>query len=124
MKGDRMATVAFHADTSQVMIGQAGVELANGDSLQASEKGWGAAAHAVKAIAEGRGWGHKSHADLFRVARRLADETGRQEIRTLFSVSVGLHTNIYEGWLGDDYIADSLADVRLLLAMLDDKVSG
>ena len=119
-----MATVAFHADTSRVMMGQAGVELANGDSLQASEKGWGAAAHAVKAIAEGRGWRHKDMADLFRVASWLADEMGQQEIRTLFSVAVGLHTNIYEDWLGDEYIADSLADVWLLLAMLDDTVSG
>ena len=115
-----MATVAFHADTSRIMIGQAAVELANGDSLQASEKGWGAAAHAVKAIAERRGWRHKDIADLFKVARWLADETGQPDIRTLFSVAIGLHTNIYEAWLGDEHIADSLADVRLLLAMLDE----
>ena len=115
-----MATVAFHTDTSQRMIGQAGVDLANGDSLQASEKGWGAAAHAIKAIAEGRGWQHKDIADLFKVARWLADETGQPDIRTLFSVAIGLHTNIYEGWLGDEHIADSLADVKVLLAMLDE----
>ncbi len=115
-----MATVAFHADTSRMMMGQAAADLANGDSQQASEKGWRAAAHAVKAIAEGRGWDHKEMADLFRVTSRLADETGQEEIRTLFSVAVGLHTNIYEGWLGDDYIADSLADVGLLLDMLDE----
>ena len=115
-----MATVAFHADTSRMMMGQAGPELAKGDSRQASEKGWIAAAHAVKAIAEERGWEHKEMADLFRVTSRLADETGQEEIRTLFSVAVGLHTNIYEGWLGDDYVADSLADVGLLLDMLDE----
>ena len=115
-----MATVAFHADASRMMIEQAAVELANGDSLQASEKGWGAASHAVKAIAEGRGWRHTDMADLFIVARRLSDEMGQPDIRTLFSVAFGLHTNIYEGWLGDEDIADSLADVRLLLAMLDE----
>ena len=115
-----MATVAFHADASRRMIERAAVELANGDSLQASEKGWGAAAHAVKAIAEGRGWRHTDMADLFIVARRFADEMEQPEIRTLFKVAGGLHTNIYEGWLGDDYVADSLADVRRLLAMLDE----
>ena len=115
-----MATVAFHTDTSRVMMGQAAADLASGDSLQASEKGWSAAAHAVKGIAEGRGWDHKEMADLFRVTSRLADETGQQEIRTLFSVASGLHANIYEGWLGDDYVADSLADVGLLLDMLDE----
>lgn len=115
-----MATVAFRAGTSRMMMGQAGAELAKGDSRQASEKGWSAAAQAVKAIAEGRGWEHKEMADLFKVTSRLADETGQQEIRTLFSVASGLHANIYEGWLGDDYVADSLADVGLLLDMLDE----
>ena len=71
-----MATVAFHSDTSRMMIEQAVVELANGDSLKASENGWGAAAHAVRAIAEGRGWQHKNHTDMFRVTHRLADEMG------------------------------------------------
>ena len=117
-----MATVAFHADTGRMMIGQAEVALAEWDGLQASEKGWSAAAQAVKAIAEGRGWEYKEMANLFKVASMLADETGRQEIRTLFSVASGLHANIYEGWLGDDYIADSLADVGLLLDMLDEVV--
>ena len=113
-----MATVAFHADTSRMMVGQAAVELADGNSLQASEKGWGAAAHAVKAIAEGRGWRHKEMADLFRVAHKLADEMERPEIRTLFMAISILHTNIYEEWLEDEGIADSLADVGLLLDML------
>ena len=39
-----MATVAFHAGASRVMMGQAGPELAKGDRLQASEKGGGGVA--------------------------------------------------------------------------------
>ena len=113
-----MATVAFHTDVSRVMIGQAGVELANGDSLQASEKGWGAAAHAVKAIAERRGWRHTSHADLFKVARMLTDETDQPELMERFMTANGLHINFYEGWLDDEAIAKNLASVRRLLAML------
>ena len=115
-----MATVAFHAGASRVMMGQAGPELARGDRLQASEKGWGAASHGVKAIAEGRGWRHKSHADLFRVVRQLTAEVGRPEIRDLFNVANGLHINFYEGWLDDGDIADSLTEVGRLLAVLDE----
>ena len=115
-----MATVAFHSDTSRVMMGQAGVELAKGDSLQASEKGWGAAAHAVKAIAEGRGWQHKSHADLFNIVRWLSDEVEQPDIHTLFRSASGLHINFYEGWLDDEIIAQNLTRVRLLLAMLNE----
>ena len=115
-----MATVAFHTDTSGIMIGQAVVELASGDSLQASEKGWGATAHAIKAIAEGRGWRHRSHADLFRVVRRLSDEVAQPDIYDLFRVAGGLHINFYEGWLKDGDIAESLTEVGRLLAMLDE----
>ena len=115
-----MATVAFHAEASRVMMGQAGTELAKGDRLQASEKGWGAASHGVKAIAEGRGWRHASHRDLYRVARRLADEVDQPELFELFMTASALHANFYEGWLGNEDIVDNLADVRRLLDMLDE----
>ena len=115
-----MATVAVHTDTSRMMMGQAAVALADGDSLQASDKGWSAAAHGVKAIAEERGWEHEDIADLFRVVRRLADEAGQPDMHTLFMGIIVLHTNIYEGWLGDEDVADSLEDVRRLLDMLDE----
>ena len=115
-----MATVSFHADTSRRMIGQAATELAKGDGLQASDKGWSAAAHAVKAIAEARGWRHADIADLFKVALRLADETGQPEILDLFNTASGLHTNFYEGWFDDEVIAQNLASVRRLLDMLDE----
>ena len=115
-----MATVAFHMDTSRMMMEQAAPELAKGDRLQASEKGWGAASHAVKAIAEGRGWRHKSHADLFDVVRRLTNEMEQPEIRALFKVANGLHINFYEGWLNDGDIVESLTAVSRLLAMLDE----
>ena len=115
-----MATVAFHMDTSRMMMEQAAPELAKGDSLQASEKGWGAVAHAVKAIAEARGWRHTSHADLFKVARELADETERPELFELFMVANGLHINFYEGWLDDEAIVKNLVSARRLLDMLDE----
>ena len=115
-----MATVAFHTDTSRQMMEQAAPELNKGDRLQASEKGWGAASHGVKAIAEGRGWRHQSHRDLYGVARRLADEMNQPELFELFMTASALHANFYEGWLGDEDIAENLADVRRLLAMLDE----
>ena len=46
-----MATTEFHIATSRRLLEQAEREYRAGDVLQASEKGWGAAAHAVKAIA-------------------------------------------------------------------------
>ena len=40
------------------LLAQAKQELAAGDPRQASEKGWGAAAQMVKALAADRGWPH------------------------------------------------------------------
>ena len=68
-----MATTEFHIATSRFLLEQAEREYRAGDVLQASEKGWGAAAHAVKAIAEGRGWEHDRHGHLFRAARKISN---------------------------------------------------
>ena len=116
----KMATVPFQADTSRRLIRQAAAYLAKGDGLQASDKGWSAAAHAVKAIADARGWRHTEIADLFKVASRLADETGQPYLLVIFSTASALHTNFYEDWFDDDVIAQNLASVRRLLDMLDE----
>ena len=42
-----------------------------GDTLQASEKIWGAAALALKSVAALRGWNHKSHPLLGDIAMQL-----------------------------------------------------
>ena len=47
-----------HIAISRRFIDHARDELDRGNRLQASEKIWGAAAHALKAIAIQRGWNH------------------------------------------------------------------
>ena len=113
-----MPTELDHIATSHRFILQADAELAAGDLLQASEKGWGAAAHAMKAIAEEHGWRHDSHARLFTIARRLARETGRSEIIELFYVASDTHKNFYEGKMTKENIAVGLAKIRTLLEIL------
>ena len=93
-------------------------ELAAGDVRQASEKGWGAAAQMVKAIAELRGWTHSSHGALYAVIDRLVRETGNQDIRRLFNAASTLHVNFYENWMSAEYVQSGLEDVRRLLEML------
>ena len=53
-----------HAELSRWCIDQADNYLRRRNNIQASEKGWGAAAQALKAIAEERGWNHGSHTSL------------------------------------------------------------
>ncbi len=108
-----------HLEVSREFIIHAKEQLDLGNSLQASEKGWGAAAHAVKSVAQRRGWRHRSHRDLFTVTDRIADTTGEPEVVALFSTANALHQNFYEGWMNEGYIATSLDHVERLLDILD-----
>ena len=114
-----MATVEFHMETSRRFMLQAESELRAGDGMQASEKAWGAAAHAVKSVAESRGWRHRTHADLFRAVDNIVRLSGDSEISLLFDDANALHKNFYEGWLEDDHIERSMNSVRRLLTKLD-----
>ena len=113
-----MATVETHTEASHILMRQAEEELRKGDRLQASEKGWGAAAHALKAAAELRGWRHSSHALLVGVADTLASEADQPEIRRLFDVAAALHSNFYETWMSDEGVAVRLEDVKELQRLL------
>ena len=114
-----MVSAIDHTETSRRLIRQADDELAQGDLLQASEKGWGAAAHAMKSIARSRGWKHNTHADLFVVARRVADEMDEPQIHSLFQIASVTPWNTNEGWLDTEDIACNLAEIRTLLDMLE-----
>ncbi len=105
--------------SSRRLLAQGLAELALGDTRQASEKGWGAAAQMLKAIAERRGWDHKCHVALGRVVGRLADETGDVEIRRLYRVASDLHTNFYEDLDEPAHVAAGLTDVELFLDKLE-----
>ena len=73
-----MTTETHYRSAATQLLAQARQELARGDVRQASEKGWGAAAQAVKAVAEGRGWEHKTHAALFISVDRLDKDEKRK----------------------------------------------
>ena len=113
-----MQTLTYQ-EAARQLLAQSFEELADGDSRQASEKGWGAAAQMIKAIAEDRGWKHNSHADLYRIIDRLVKETGDDAIRKRFGMANGLHQNFYENWGSADYVAGGLADVQELLDKLE-----
>jgi hypothetical protein len=113
-----MVTLDYR-EASRQLLAQGLEELARGDTRQASEKGWGAAAQMLKAIAERRGWEHKRHVALGRVVGRLADETGDVEVRRLYRVASDLHTNFYEDLDEYDHVAAGLDDIQLLLDKLE-----
>ena len=110
--------------TSRQFIVQAQEEFDRGDMLQASEEAWGAAAQAVKATAEQRGWEHNSHARLFENVKRVSRETGDSELHDLFHVANSLHQNFYEGWQTDDSVRRGILRVKILVDRLTALVTG
>ncbi len=114
-----MPQTLTYQEAARQLLAQAFEELAEGDSRQASEKGWAAAAQMIKAIASQRGWNHNNHASLYRVVARLVKETGDDGIRNRFGIANALHQNFYENWAEADYVAGGLSDIRELLHKLE-----
>lgn len=71
--------------------------IRKGDRLQASEKIWGAVAHALKAVANERGWERDGHQRLRNVALHLQDHPAVDdpEIGTLLRSVEAFHRNFY-----------------------------
>ncbi len=70
--------------------------LAADDLHQASEKGWGAASHMLKAVAAVQGWEYARHSDFNRLLNELAVSTGNDHILDLRGAANVLHINFYE----------------------------
>ena len=116
-----MATAANeHSLISRELLSKAEESVGQDDLLQASEKGWGAAAHMVKGLAEKRGWQHNSHRVLYQAVNRLAQESSDSELQVLFSVASALHMNFYENWMPKEMVEADLVQVRILLGKLEE----
>ena len=91
--------VRDHTQTAQEFLATSDREFAAGDTLQASEKLWGAAAHAIMAVAQQRGLEHGTHRALVNAARTIADavdsELIRVEMRLGISAARHFHSNFY-----------------------------
>ena len=77
-------------------------ELAKGHRLQSSEKVWGAAAHALKAIAIQRGWHHRGHDLMYGIATQLPAERGRPDLAARFGYTESHHRNFIPKSVGGE----------------------
>ena len=114
-----MTTTTDYQSGSRAMMAGVGRNWPQGDLQQASEKGWGAAAHMLKAVAETRGWQHDPHRHLHRIASHFRAETGDRDIYRFFSVASALHENFYENQMAAHDIDEALQDIERLLEKLE-----
>ena len=112
-----------HALTAQDLLAASDREFAAGDVLQASEKLWGAAAHAITAVAKQRGLEHGTHRTMINSARQIADEVEDERLRSGVLAAQHFHSNFYNGTMEPEDVeyARPLVHryVALMLALLD-----
>ncbi len=117
-----------HVQTAQDFLTKSDSYFAEGDVLQGSEKLWGAAAHAVMAVAQERGWDFGSHYAIRQVALRLADEMEDERISLGLGVAEKFHANFYHNFMEDSELDMSrpLAQrfVERILSLVDDERQG
>jgi len=112
---------AFNAywEASQELAKEAEEELSKGDLRQASEKIWGSAALAVKAVAtalEGRRL--TSHGELWAYVDELSARLGRPGLMRLWQMANSMHVNFYEGWATRRHVEEALRGLKELLSIL------
>lgn len=89
-------TIAYHRERSHHFLALVDDELARGELEEASNKLWGAAAHAIKAVAESRGWEHHAHALLQQAMERLISEEGApQHLFGQYLMASAYHQGFY-----------------------------
>ena len=117
-----------HIKTARYFLEASEQEFAGGDRLQASEKLWGAASHAVMAIAVYRDWPCRNHQSLRRVVHLLEEETQDDRLGDGFSIAEKFHRNFYHDEMEAEVVVSDRPRVRRfvdrMLALLENGASA
>ena len=109
-----------HVETAHEFLDASDREFAAGDRLQASEKLWGAATHAVMAAAVQRNWNCRTHRALKNAVESLAAESDDDALRAGFLAAEKFHKNFYHDEMEDFEIeADRPVVHRFVARMLE-----
>ena len=121
MVDENSSEAAEHTAQAREFLDRAGQHLADGDLHQASEKGWGAAAHMAKAVALVQGWEYQRHSQFHQVMNQASRMTGSDQLRLLHGRADVLHGNFYElrRGLDEETIRKDLASMAELLDVLE-----
>ncbi len=112
-----------HDNISRWFLHHAKIELEEGRRLQASEKAWAAVAHALKAMAQERGWNHTSHAHLRAIGSHVANLSLYGQVRagwnTYFGSVNGSRWNFCENQLYEESVAAAIASAEAFVGLVN-----
>ena len=104
---------------SQRLLKHAQQQLELGDTVQASEKAYGAVSHAVKSYAELRGWNHYNHYRVGLVLDQLRDEENDPSLTEGYDAIESLHKNFFEHEMEVTRVKDRVDTARNLIDKLE-----
>ena len=108
-----------YAKLGRLELWQAQRELNRGDTIQASEKAYGAVCSAVKAYGERRGWNHYNHHRVVLILEQLRDEENDPKLTEAYDAVKSLHDNFFEYELSVTRVQDRIGTARELCATLE-----
>ena len=117
------AEAVRNAGISRELLLNARLELDKGDLLQASDKAWGAAAFAIKAVAEKRRWFNEADWKLRRAAEIISAELGDGDVIRSYSLTRDAHFNFYRHWYDAQGVEFAIAAAADLVAKLTPTLS-
>ncbi len=104
---------------SKRLLQQAQAELDRQDPLQASEKAWGAVAHAIKSVAEKRRWFSDADWKLARIAAIVAVQQADGNISAYYRSVREAHYNFYYHEFNPLEVQQVINDAAALIAKLE-----
>ncbi len=96
---------AEHIRLARDFLDRAETALSTGDAVVGAELLWGAAAHALIAVALQQGLPYNSHGAFKNVARRQLDDPGLPEWLSEFNIAEQFHKHFYHGGLSDSKLS-------------------
>lgn len=88
-----------HVSIARHFLDKSDSEFADGEELNGAELLWGAASHALIAVALENGWHYDSHGAFRRVAIQLETSDERPQWRSDFNTAERFHQHFYHGRL-------------------------
>ncbi len=114
------SAITEHVQLAKDFLERSKGYFAVGDFHQASEKGWGAAAHIIKAVAAANGWKYEHHDDFSNVVMNARQRYRQPRLREMSRAAEALHVNYYKRreLLSPDLIREDIADVERMVNVL------
>ena len=112
--------VTEHVQLAKEFLERSKSCLAEGDLHQASEKGWGAAANIIKAVAAANDWEYEHHDQFSSVVMNARQRYRQPSLREMSRAAEALHVNYYKRkeLLNSDLIGEDIGDVEQMVNVL------